>query len=409
MIVEFENIVACNALAESIRSTLGPFGADKLLVCVCLLSDLEEFDVLQVDSDGDLAVTSDGATILKHLQIEHPAAQILATAALAQDENVGDGTTSMVLLASAFLSAAMRLMKTGIHPSQICRAFEKAMTISLSAIRSLYIQISDSDLNEKLVDVASTCLGSRLVGGHFAAMAVAAASHLRGSTHAVRQRLHVAIAPGGSLHDSFLVPDGIVLERAASASGPQSVRNAHVAVTRLQLDGAGDTGTVRSQCEQLIAAGATVVINQGLVYPEAEQMLAQRGVMCVSNAGFDGVYWRGRCGRILCPIPAAVERRNNHNNNNSRSSSKGAAATVLSRSLGAAVLVECVRIGERSFVKVAHILCIFLLCYFFWFRYCLCCCCCSCCCCVFVSLQHPLFGFCSLSILCSIVFSPPKD
>jgi chaperonin GroEL (HSP60 family) len=153
------NITACTTIADILKSTLGPSGMDKLLV----------------DNKGNMLVTNDGATILRHLKIEQPAGVLLVELAMAQasandflnlmyfqDENVGDGTTSVVLLAAELLKKALEFKKMGLHPLWITKGYRKASEIALSTISEISIQIPTKDRDQWLLYIARTCLSSKV-------------------------------------------------------------------------------------------------------------------------------------------------------------------------------------------------------------------------------------------------------
>ncbi|MEM2275796.1 MAG: TCP-1/cpn60 chaperonin family protein, partial [Thermoproteota archaeon] len=116
---QHNNILAAKIIAEMVKSTLGPKGMDKMLV----------------DSLGDVVVTNDGATILKKIDVEHPAAKMIVEVAKAQDETVGDGTTTAVILAGELLKKAEELMEQKIHPSTIISGYRKALDVAYRALQ----------------------------------------------------------------------------------------------------------------------------------------------------------------------------------------------------------------------------------------------------------------------------------
>nr|MCG2909571.1 thermosome subunit [Stygiolobus sp.] len=127
------NILAAVTLAEMLKSSLGPRGLDKMLI----------------DSFGDVTITNDGATIVKEMEIQHPAAKLLVEAAKAQDAEVGDGTTSAVVLAGLLLDKADDLLEQNIHPTIIIEGYKKALNKSLEILDQLALKIDVSDLNSQ--------------------------------------------------------------------------------------------------------------------------------------------------------------------------------------------------------------------------------------------------------------------
>lgn len=123
------NISACQAVAETVRTTLGPRGMDKLIV----------------DSRGKATISNDGATILKLLEIVHPAARTLVDIAKSQDAEVGDGTTSVVLLAAEFLKNTKTFIEDGMHPTIVVRAIRKATALATKKIKEIAVTVKSND------------------------------------------------------------------------------------------------------------------------------------------------------------------------------------------------------------------------------------------------------------------------
>ena len=136
------NIMAAKAVAESIRTTLGPKGMDKMLV----------------DSIGDVTITNDGATILKEMEIEHPAAKMIVEVAKTQEDEVGDGTTTAVIIAGELLKKAEGLLEQEIHPTMIVRGYRLAKLKALELLNDISetVDINDRDTLEKIAMTAMT-------------------------------------------------------------------------------------------------------------------------------------------------------------------------------------------------------------------------------------------------------------
>ncbi|RLI68996.1 thermosome subunit, partial [Candidatus Heimdallarchaeota archaeon] len=140
------NMRAAMAIAEAVRSTLGPKGSDKMLV----------------DSLGDIVITNDGATILDEIDVEHPAAKLMTQVAKTQDDSVGDGTTSAVVLAGALLKNADDLIELGVHPSIIVSGYKRATEKARAILEQVAIDIEATD-KKTLEKVAATSLNSKIV------------------------------------------------------------------------------------------------------------------------------------------------------------------------------------------------------------------------------------------------------
>ncbi|CAF5192303.1 unnamed protein product, partial [Rotaria magnacalcarata] len=144
------NISACQAVAEAIRTTLGPRGMDKLIV----------------DNRGKATISNDGATILKLLEVIHPAARTLVDIAKSQDAEVGDGTTSVVLLTGELLKNARTFIEDGMHPTIIIRAIRKATALAIKKIKEIAVNVKADDAKEHralLEKCAQTTLSSKLI------------------------------------------------------------------------------------------------------------------------------------------------------------------------------------------------------------------------------------------------------
>merc|ERR1712076_322288 len=144
--IRFSNITAAKAVADAIRTSLGPRGMDKMIQA----------------GSGDVTITNDGATILKQMQLLHPAAKMLVELSKAQDVEAGDGTTSVVVIAGSLLGAAEKLLEKGIHPTTISESFQKAALKVVEILNGMSTAIDLND-HELLVKIATTSLSSKVV------------------------------------------------------------------------------------------------------------------------------------------------------------------------------------------------------------------------------------------------------
>lgn len=204
--IRMTNMTAAKAVADMIRTSLGPKGMDKMITT----------------SSGEVIITNDGATILKKINVNHPAAQMLVDLSGAQDVEAGDGTTSVVVIAGALIKAAMNLLAKGIHPSSISEAFMVAQREASEILKTIAIPIDLSD-KKSLILAASTSLNSKVISNQsdfLAPLAVDAVMHICKDNNAENVDLDdikVVKKLGGVIEDTELV-DGIVLDNGVSHS-----------------------------------------------------------------------------------------------------------------------------------------------------------------------------------------------
>jgi T-complex protein 1 subunit eta len=229
----FLNIQAAASVANLIRSTYGPRGKSKLIV-----------------HGENVILTNDGATILRQLSLEHPVAQILVNISLAQEREVGDGTTGVVLLASALLNRAWQLLQLRIHPRLLVRGYQMSLDYALSKLSEVE-QSTETALStneEMLVNVAKTALSSKAVvwnKEHFARLVVRAAQQDAGASKS--SSLHVVTVNAGSLLDSTVF-QGICFERpfvyAGHALLPKRIERPRILLLNCELE-------LKSQAEHI--------------------------------------------------------------------------------------------------------------------------------------------------------------
>ncbi|XP_039271538.2 T-complex protein 1 subunit delta-like [Styela clava] len=219
------NITAAKAVADAIRTSLGPKGMDKMIQ----------------DEKGDVTITNDGATILKQMKVLHPAARMLVELSKAQDIEAGDGTTSVVVLAGSLLDAASKLLNRGIHATIISDAFQKCAEKSVEILTEMSEKVELSD-RETLLKSASTSLNSKVVSQYsnlLAPLAVDSILKVIDPSVATNVDLRdVKIIPklGGTIEDTVLV-DGLVLTQrtASGSSGLQRVEKAKIGLIQFCL------------------------------------------------------------------------------------------------------------------------------------------------------------------------------
>jgi len=286
------NIAAAKAVADAVRTTLGPKGMDKMLV----------------DSMGDVVITNDGATILKEMDIEHPAAKMIIEVAKTQEQHCYDGTTSAVVIAGELLKRSEDLIEQNVHPTVICEGFRLASDKAVELLDGHAIDADKSTLHE----VAKTALTGKSAGAVKAFLAdicvdavQAVAREEDGEIHVDLDDIKVEKKQGGSIKDSTLV-DGIILDKERVHSGmPRSVSGAKIAlinsaieVKKTEVDAKiqitdpsmlaqfldEEENYLRSLVEKIQAAGANVVICQKGIDDLAQHYMSKAGLFAVRRA-----------------------------------------------------------------------------------------------------------------------------
>jgi len=226
--VRAANVTAVAALANILKSSLGPQGLDKMLV----------------DDIGDVTITNDGATILKQLEVEHPAAKVLVELSNLQDTEVGDGTTSVVIIAAELLKKANELVKNGIHPTTIMSGYRIAMKESIKYIQE-HMSLKVDGLGEEILQqVATTSLNSKFVGAEsalFSKIIVDAIKAVKivgqnGKAKYPVGQINVLKSHGQSASESMLLPNGYAMQlMRAGQEMPTSVKPAKIALLDFDL------------------------------------------------------------------------------------------------------------------------------------------------------------------------------
>ena len=286
------NIAAAKLVAELIRTSLGPRGLDKMLV----------------DSLGDVTITNDGATILKEIDIQHPAAKMMVEISKALDNEVGDGTTSSVIFAGALLTKAEELLKKGVHSSVIIEGYQSAADKALSIYSSIAKQIDSND-TESLLKVASTSMQSKLISDDSDLLSsIIVEAVLRVATKDGDQQVvdldnvKVEKKAGGSIQNSRLV-SGIVLDKEVVHSGmPTKITNAKIVLlnaameiektemsseiritdpAQMQMYLEEENRMLKEMVDKLQQAGANVLLCQKGIDDIAQHYLAKSGILAV--------------------------------------------------------------------------------------------------------------------------------
>lgn len=218
------NIVAARAVADAIRTSLGPKGMDKMIKT----------------KSGEVIISNDGHTILKHMAVLHPAAKMLVDLSGAQDVEAGDGTTSVVVVTGALLGAAQNLLDKGIHPTIISEAFQKAAQRSCDIFLGMSHKISLED-RDSLIKAANTSLSSKIVAQHSNLLGPIAVDAIlkvtkKDAKNVDLNDIRLVKQAGGTIDDTEMI-DGVVLTQTAvkNAGGPMRMEKAKIGLVQFQL------------------------------------------------------------------------------------------------------------------------------------------------------------------------------
>ncbi|EIN13210.1 hypothetical protein PUNSTDRAFT_48271 [Punctularia strigosozonata HHB-11173 SS5] len=292
------SFVGALALGDLVKSTLGPKGMNK---------------ILQSGSTGDINVTNDGATILKGIQLDNAAAKILVNISKVQDDEVGDGTTSVCVLAAELLREAEKLIAQKIHPQTIVEGYRIASAAALGALEKAAVDNSSdpAQFRADLVNIAKTTLSSKVLSqdkDYFANLAVDAVLRLKGSTDL--EHIQIIKKAGGKLTDSYL-DEGFILDKTIGVNCPKRLENAKILIAntamdtdkikifgaRVKVDGTGklaeleraEKEKMKAKVEAIAAHGINVFVNRQLIYNYPESLLAEKGILTIEHADFEGV------------------------------------------------------------------------------------------------------------------------
>ncbi len=285
------NIMAAKLVAETVRTTLGPMGMDKMLV----------------DSLGDIIITNDGVTILEEMQVEHPAAKMLIEVAKTQEEEIGDGTTTVVVLAGELLKSAESLLDKNVHPTVIAKGYKLAEEKAIKILDSIAKKVNEND-ETTLKKVAATAIvgkGAESAKEILAGIAVDAVKKVieKNGEEIKFSRDNVKIEKkvGASVEDTKLI-DGIVLEKEVVHSAmPKKVESAKIAlidcaveIKNTEIDAKieirdpaqissfleQEENMLKDMVEKIVKSGANVVFCQKGIDDLAQHFLAKKNIMC---------------------------------------------------------------------------------------------------------------------------------
>lgn len=277
------NIMAAKLVAETVRTTLGPKGMDKMIV----------------DSLGDITVTNDGVTILQEMQIEHPAAKMIVEVAKTQEAEVGDGTTTAVIIAGELLKNAEKLLEQNVHPTVITKGYRLAAEESMKVLHEIAQKVDSDDILKKIAMTAMTGKGAERSKELLADLAVKAVRQVADEHGIDTDNIKIEKKVGGGVEDSELI-QGVVLDKERVHSGmPRQVKNAKIALldcavelkntetdAKIQITSPEQIGAfldqeqrmLKGMADKIIASGATVVVCQKGIDDLAQHYLGKQGV-----------------------------------------------------------------------------------------------------------------------------------
>jgi len=283
------NIMAARAVAGAVRTTLGPKGMDKMLV----------------DTMGDVVITNDGVTILKEMDIEHPAAKMMVEIAKTQDAEVGDGTTTAVVLAGELLKQAEELLEQEIHPTVIAAGYRAAADKSMEILKTIAVDVSikDQELLKMVAITAMTGKGSQSARDELAVISVEAVKSVVDEDGTVdTDNITVEKKVGGGITDSQLVHGMVIDKERLHPNMPKSVTNAKIALlnaaieiektevdAKIQITSPDQLQAFLDQEEvmlkdmvnRIVNSGANVVFTQKGIDDLAQHFLAKAGIYTV--------------------------------------------------------------------------------------------------------------------------------
>ena len=287
---QFNNIAAAKAISDAVRSSLGPRGMDKMLV----------------DSMGDVVITNDGVTILKEMDVQHPAAKMLVEVAKTQDAEVGDGTTTSVILAGELLKKATDLIDANVHPTIIANGYRLANAKAQEVLKNISKKVSIDD-EESLKLIAQTAMISKSVSGskeHFSEMVVDAVKTVvdkgeDGKYTVDLKNIQTVKKAGAKMDESYIVKGLIIDKEPVQQAMPKVVENAKIAlvdaafeVKKTEIDAkiqitdpsqiaafvAEEENMLREMVDKVKASGANVVFCQKGIDDLAQHFFAKAGI-----------------------------------------------------------------------------------------------------------------------------------
>ena len=284
------NIRAARIVAEAVKTSLGPKGMDKMLV----------------DSFGDVTITNDGATMLKEMDIQHPAAKMMVEVSKTQDDEVGDGTTSVVILTGELLGKAVELMDKKIHPTVIIDGYRDAQAQALKVLDEISITVKPKD-KDTLKKVAITAMASKLIAGYsdyLSDLAVDAVLQVAEETdegyEADLDMVKIEKKPGGSITDTTLIKGLLIDKEVVHSDMPKRVKDAKIGLlnsameiektefdAKIQIESPDEIQSYLDQEENMLRemvqkvkdSGISVILCQKGIDDMVQHFLAREGIM----------------------------------------------------------------------------------------------------------------------------------
>ena len=284
------NMMAAQIIAEVLKTTLGPRGMDKMLI----------------DSLGDITITSDGATVLDEIDVQHPVAKMMIEVAKTQDKEVGDGTTTAVVLAGELLKKAEGLLEQNIHPSVVIAGYQKASDKAIETLEKVAVDV-DMDDTETLMKLSNTAIRSKAVASarnHLSAIVIEAIRQIvekrDGQVIADVDNVQIVKKEGKSLEETELVR-GIIIDKEVVHDGmPKKVKNAKIAlvdaaleIEKTEIDAEirikspdsvkafldQESEMLKKMADRIVESGANVLLTQKGIDDMAQHFLAKAGIL----------------------------------------------------------------------------------------------------------------------------------
>ncbi|XP_013776320.1 T-complex protein 1 subunit delta-like [Limulus polyphemus] len=347
--VRSSNITAAKAVSDAIRTSLGPRGMDKMIQA----------------GNGDVTITNDGATILKQMQVLHPAAKMLVELSKAQDVEAGDGTTTVVIIAGSLLDAASKLLAKGIHPTTISESFQKAAIKSVEVLSDMAVPVDLSD-RESLLKSASTSLNSKVVSQHSSQLAPLAVNAVMKvidptkDTNVDLRDIKIIKKLGGTVDDTELIEGLVFAQKTSGAGGPNKIEKAKIGLIQFcisppktdmdnqvivsdytQMDRVlrEERAYILNIVKQIKKAGCNVLLIQKSILRDALSdlalhFLAKMKILVVKDIEREDIEFV--CKSLVCKPIASLDH-------------------FVPEALGSADLVEEIHTGGSKFVKITGV------------------------------------------------------